>query len=121
MPQRRNNALTHGASQLLCYEPLFGYRLEKFPIKTLRPGSVFAGQAGHLNLKNPVCYVYPLENACTPGDHFSIEQLEIAEAFVAYKPIPFRLPAWQKTVNLCNLLAGAGVIGVLLWRAGNLL
>ena len=71
---------------LLCYEPLFGYALE-LPFRTLRPGSVFAVREG-CNLKNPVCYVYPLENACEPGEHFLVDQQEVAKAFSTYKPIP---------------------------------
>jgi hypothetical protein len=114
MPQARNDALTQGHSQLLCYEPLFGYRLERFPIKALYPGPVLSVREGHLNLKNPACYVYPLVNECEPGDHFSVHQQEAAAAFTAYKPIPFRLPAWQKTANIFNLLAAISVIGVVL-------
>jgi hypothetical protein len=107
-----------GGSQLLCYEPLFGYALEKFPIRTLRPGSVLAVHEGYLNLKNPVCYVYPLENACEPGEHFSVNQQEVAQAFSAYKPLPFRLPAWQKAANIFNLLTLVGMGGVLLVAGG---
>jgi hypothetical protein len=105
MPQRRNDTFVQGSSQLLCYEPLFGYRLEKFPIKTLHVGPVLVGDEGYLNLKNPACYVYPLDNACAPGDHFLVEQLEIATAFSAYKPIPFRLPIWQRAAHVLNLFA----------------
>jgi hypothetical protein len=114
MPPGRNDVLTQGRSQLLCYEPLFGYRLEKFPVKTLRPGPVSAIHEGYLNVKNPVCYVYPLENACEPGDHFSVEQPEVVAAFIAYKPMPFRLPAWQQVANVVNILAIAGIGGFLL-------
>jgi hypothetical protein len=114
MPQGRNDVLVQGGSQLLCYEPLFGYALEKFPIRTLHPGSILAVHEGYLNLKNPACYVYPLENACEPGEHFFVDQQEVAKAFSAYKPLPFRLPAWQKAANVFNLLAAVGSGGVLL-------
>jgi hypothetical protein len=118
MPQGRNDVLVRGGSQLLCYEPLFGYALEKFPIRTLRPGSVLAVHEGYLNLKNPVCYVYPLENACEPGEHFSVTQQEVAQAFSTYKPLPFRLPAWQKAANIFNLFTLVGMGGVLLVAGG---
>jgi hypothetical protein len=118
MPQGRNDVLAQGGSQLLCYEPLFGYALEKFPIRTLRPGSIFAVYEGRLNLKNPVCYVYPLENACEPGEHFLVDQQEVAKAFSAYKPMPFRLPVWQKAANVFNLLTVVGIGGVLLVTGG---
>jgi hypothetical protein len=118
MPQGRNDVLVQGGSQLLCYEPLFGYALEKFPIRTLHPGSILAVREGYLNLKNPACYVYPLENACEPGEHFFVDQQEVAKAFSAYKPLPFRLPAWQKAANVFNLLAVVGSGGVLLVAGG---
>ena len=110
MPPTRNNVLAHGSSQLLCYEPLFGYRLEHFPRKTLRPGLVMATQNGHLNVKNPVCYVYPTVNDCEPGDHFTVSQHAVATSFTQYQPFPFTVPVWQKMANLVNLLALVSVV-----------
>lgn len=109
MPPMRNNVLAHGSSQLLCYEPLFGYRLEHFPLKTLHPGLAMATQNGHLNLKNPVCYVYPTVNGCAPGDHFMVTQRAAATSFTQYQPFPFTLPTWQKAANVLNVLSLANV------------
>jgi hypothetical protein len=72
---------------------------------------------GWLNLKNPVCYVYPAVNACAPGDHFSVHQRQAAEAFVHYRPFPVRLPVRQKLANLFNLGSVAGVAGFLMVAA----
>jgi hypothetical protein len=57
MPPNRNDLMVHGWSQLACYQPIFGYRLESFPLRSLRPGPVYGGgtQAQFINLKNPAC------------------------------------------------------------------
>jgi hypothetical protein len=105
MPLFRNDMLIHGASQLLCYEPLFGYRLEDFPIKTLHPGPAMAENKGVLNIKNPSCYVWPEANDCEPGDHFTVEQKESAKAFLNYRPFPFKMPILQRLANWVNGLS----------------
>ncbi|MBU0986525.1 MAG: hypothetical protein KKH68_04650, partial [Proteobacteria bacterium] len=102
---KRNNLLTRGISQLYCYEALFGYQLEDFPVKSLHPGPAMEEKEGLLNIKNPACYVWPESNNCQPGDHFTVEQKKAAEAFASYRPYPFQMPAIQKTVNLVNGLA----------------
>jgi hypothetical protein len=79
---------------------------------------------GRLNLKNPACYVYPTANGCAPGDHFTVQQRPAAEAFITYRPFPFRLPGWQQAANLLNLMAVGGVLACLIvaltkrWRGG---
>jgi hypothetical protein len=102
---KRNNMLVYGASQLYCYEALFGYRLEDFPVKTLHPGPVLEEKGGVLNIKNPSCYVWPAANHCQPGDHFTVQQKEAAEAFVNYRPFAFQMPAIQQAANWINALA----------------
>ncbi len=97
--------LIHGASQLFCYEPMFGYRLEAFPVKTLHPGPVLEENNGVLNIKNPACYVWPQANDCEPGDHFTKEQEKAAEAFVNYRPFPFQMPTAQIVANWVNALS----------------
>lgn len=105
MPMSRNNMLIHGASQLFCYEPMFGYRLEAFPVKTLHPGPVLEENNGVLNIKNPACYVWPQANDCEPGDHFTKEQEKAAKAFVNYRPFPFQMPTAQIVANWVNALS----------------
>ena len=99
-----NNMLIHNASQLLCYEPLLGYNLEHFPIKSLHPGPVLDEINGVLNIKNPASYVWPEANSCEPGDHFTIDQLEEAMAFVQYRPFHFNMPSLQRFANLFNVV-----------------
>ncbi len=101
--ESRNDLIAYGASQLLCYNSIFGYLLEHFPIKSLHPGPVLSEANGLLNIKNPACYLYPHENGCSPGDHFTVAQRKAAEAFVNYKPYPFNFSATQKVANTVTL------------------
>lgn len=94
-----NDTFVAGISQLSCYNPVFGYRLEKFSRADLRLGPVLDERDGYLNLKNPACYVFPKENGCRPGDRFRAEQIEDARAFVAYRPYAFRISTRQQVAN----------------------
>lgn len=116
-----------GISRLTCYEPMFGYRLEAFPRKSLHPGPVNAVTNGHLNLKNPVCYVFPKANSCIPGEQFSIASSEQADKFASYKKYDFALPGMQIVMDYLSLsgilvcmmailLAGLGRVYLLLKR-----
>jgi len=94
-----DNLLAKGVSQMICYEPVFGNSMERFPAKALRLGPVMDKRDGYLNLKNPSCYLYPLENGCLPGDNFKVNQTEQAELFASYKPFSFAVSWPQKAAN----------------------
>lgn len=115
IPLHRNNALVEGASQLLCYEPLFGYRLESFPKGFMVPGMVSWVKDGYFNLKNPACYVFGDANNCKPGDHFSVTQANSAKAFVNYQPFDFSAPGWWSIANWAALCLFAAIL--LVWVA----
>ena len=114
MPPNRNDLMVQGWSQLACYQPVFGYRLESFPLRPLRPGPVYGG--GTINLKNPVCYVFPEENQCTPGDHFSVNESAKVELFRHYKPYEFVEPLYARIANWLSLFAMILVLACLGWR-----
>ena len=85
---------------------MFGYSLERLPFGPLEPGPALAQPApGWLNVKNPACYVYPLENACAPGAHFSTARRDDAGRFLAYRPFPFAQPARQDLADAITLAA----------------
>ncbi len=69
-----DHVFTKGISNATCYEPVFGYRLENFPIKSIRSGDVTVLRNGTYGLINPACYVYPAENNCVAGDRFTAAQ-----------------------------------------------
>ena len=113
VPLWRNDSMVLGGSQLFCYEPIFGYGLEEFPIEQLRPGATLESQGGVLNLKNPACYLYGAENSCQPGEHFTVEQMNSARTFLNYQPFDYKIPFIQKFSNIINQVVIALVIFVL--------
>jgi hypothetical protein len=104
-PTQVNADFAFGISRLRCYEPMFGYRLEAFPIKTLHAGPVSDVTDGRLNLKNPACYVYPKVNACEPGDQFKVDEKVQAERFASHRPYQFKLPMRQVVLDYVSLIA----------------
>ncbi len=110
----RNDLLTRGISPIGCYEAIFGYRLEWFPKRELRPGRTLAAASGRLNLLNPACFAFPEANHCRPGDRFSAAERENAELFVRYRPFPFERPASQQLADLANLSGLSGLVAFLL-------
>lgn len=108
----RNDAMTKGYSQLACYNPAFGYRLEVFPFKDLHPGPILSETGGHLNIKNPACYVWPVENGCAPGDHFLVSQRPQAEAFSSYRPFAFNKSRLQQTADTVTIVALVTLCGL---------
>jgi hypothetical protein len=124
-PDRRverdaNNAIADGHAQLYCYQPMFGYQLQTFPVGSLHAGPVTdMSPAGTLNLKNPACYLFPGANNCRPGDEFRSDQASMAASFATYAPVPFARPALQIAagwVNLLALIVSVIALPVLLWR-----
>jgi hypothetical protein len=100
-----NDTFINGVSQVFCYNPVFGYRHEKFSSENLQAGSIFSEQNGFLNLKNPACYVYPKENSCRPGDRFRADQKDQVQNFVNYRPFDFNISTGQRYSNLLTKLS----------------
>ena len=85
-----NAQLAEGISPMRCYNPIYGYRLEKLGNVRLFPGPVDAiADDGSLNLTNPACLLFPDENQCQPWDRFKAEQYHEAGQFAAYRPFDF--------------------------------
>lgn len=85
-----NAQLAEGTSPMRCYNPIYGYRLEKLGNERLSPGPVDAiAPDGSLNLINPACLLFPEENQCQLWDSFKAEQRHEAEQFAAYRPFEF--------------------------------
>ncbi len=114
---QRNSALVRGASQLHCYEPAFGYARERFPRGALHEGPLDDAPPGTLNLKNPACYLWPAENACTPGSPFTAAQVPQARAFVARRRWTFATSTRQRVAWAVTAAAWAALFGALLWLA----
>ncbi|ABW67270.1 hypothetical protein [Desulfosudis oleivorans] len=115
----RNDTMTDHQSQMFCYDSIFGYFLETFPFRGIRPGPVLAAENGYLNIKNPACFVFPEANGCRPGDHFRVDQIEDAYAFTRYQPFPFKVSFLQRVAN--GITGGAVavvflVFGMVCWQ-----
>jgi hypothetical protein len=106
--------MVNGVSQIFCYQPLFGYRLENFRAAPLRVGGVIVHGGQSINAKNPACYLFPAENACSPGDHFAMVAKKEAVTFLSYRPFAFWQPYRQKLATRLSLIAMIGIIVALL-------
>jgi hypothetical protein len=105
-------SLAHCATSAVCYEPIFGYRLEHFPGVPVSPGPITtAGDT--LNLRNPACYVFPAENGCRPGANFSRNQQAQAAAFLQYRAFTFAEPLSQRVANWLSVLTLIGSVATL--------
>ncbi|MCB1646042.1 MAG: hypothetical protein KDI36_11345 [Pseudomonadales bacterium] len=104
------DSLIRGASQLVCNEPLLGYRLELFRFDKVVQGGVFARRDGAFNFYRPECLQFPDANQCAPGDRFSYEAAAGLRALTSYQRYDFPLPWWQQLANRISLLALLGVM-----------
>jgi len=114
---RYDHAFLSGASNALCYEPLFGYRLERYSFGSLRPGGIGPPRPdGTLNLKNPACYVYPEANGCAPGDHFREEQTQLVADLLDRKPVVLAASSRRKAADAAAMI-GTAISAVLIGAA----
>ncbi|NNE38906.1 MAG: hypothetical protein HKN08_11420 [Gammaproteobacteria bacterium] len=102
---QRNDVLVIGMSQLICYEPVFGYDLEDFPENNLQTGSIVLETDGKLNVNNPACMVYPEVNQCLPGDSFMLEDRQQVNLFASYKSHDFMLPVAQDRLTYLSIFS----------------
>ena len=105
--QGRDEMMGFGMSQINCNESLFGYLHEDFKKKGLLQINTAVTNLSNerYNMKNPACYVFPEENNCSPGDHFTFEQKEELMSFVSYKGFDFNMTKEQHIFNWLSLIA----------------
>lgn len=116
MPQQRNEMfIVKGHSSLLCYNPVFGYRLELFSRKGLKIGPATQEESGRLNFKNPACYQFPLDNPCQANGQFTLSQKAELENLLAYHPFAFVKSERQRLAD--GFASVGGVIMALLVAA----
>ena len=111
-PVGRDDVMTVNVSQLRCYQPQFGYYLERFPLAGLAGGSIYTEKNGFLNLKNPACYSESVANGCEPGTQFRVSELGSARALASYGSYA---PYFSFRQRLANGLSFATVLGALAW------
>ena len=117
--KQRNDNFKLGFSSYFCYQPIFGYTLQKFPkqnlifnkkIKISDDKSLLTGDINlnnntdTLNFLNPSCFLFPGENNCNPGDLFKKSQINNLNKFLKYKKIQFKKPLIQSISDYISLL-----------------
>lgn len=98
-----DDLMVHGLSHLLCYQPLFGYQMEKFPLGNLHLGRAVDLTDGIYNFRNPSCYVFPELNKCRPGDNFREGEEKDLAVFLDYGPLRYREPEYMQTARVLSL------------------
>ena len=102
---QRDDELASGGSELLCYEPMFGYHLEWFPILGTRPGDPFQLVNGAFDFKYPAAFLYPDRAQRAAGEGFRLDERAELEAFLRYEPLAFDWPVTHRIACALNLLA----------------
>ncbi|MGC6519119.1 MAG: hypothetical protein ACON37_03725 [Candidatus Puniceispirillaceae bacterium] len=111
-----DHIFTRGSSNALCYEPMFGYRLEALQKNHLRISTInVPDDDGFLVLKNPACYVYPGENECRPGTHFKATEWDRVKRFVNYQDFGAHVPMHRRVLNWLGGLSLLLVVGLSVW------
>lgn len=87
-----------GVTSVRCHEPLFGYGGEH-QISSVVPGSVYAVEDEVFNMHNPVCFQYPKENSCSPGDRIAISDRENFENFLRGEKVTWRISPLQRIAD----------------------
>ena len=114
----RNDAFYFSYSPLMCYQPLFGYNLEKLSKKNIKfhskkilgEGSILyysniKQNNRKLTIFNPSCFLFPKENECSPGDVFKSDEYENLIKFLNYKKIDFKQNKIQFISNYVSLFS----------------
>jgi hypothetical protein len=115
MAPERQNGLVQGFSTLFCYQPIFGYRLEKYPFGKIRLDAAMAVRDGVRNFKNPACYVYPGANQCRPGDQFTEAQGDALSRFLDYRAYPFKKPLYAIAADWVGIFTAIMCVTLLGW------
>ena len=114
----KNDMFFFSFSPLLCYQPIFGYGLEKLNAsqiifnskKILEDNSLMYysdkldKKDDHFMLFNPSCFLFPKENNCLPGDTFLITEKENLLNFASYKKFPFKQKKIQIFFNYISIV-----------------
>ena len=117
--KQRNDHFKNEGSSYFCYQPIFGYELEKFPKNNLSfdkkinisndisllTGDVQVNKsAENFNFLNPTCFLFPDENECKPGDLFTKDQEINLLNFLKYKKIIFKKNMIQNISDYISLI-----------------
>ena len=116
----RNDFFSDNISSLFCYQPIFGYSLQKFPkdklilnkkIK-LKNSNLLIGDLNisknsneNFNFLNPSCLIFPNANDCKAGDLFKVSDENNFKNFINYKKINFKKNKLQIISDIITLIS----------------
>ena len=126
----KNDMFFYGFSPLTCYQPIFGYGLEKLNAnkivfnskKILQDNSYLLysnkldKKDGHFIFFNPSCFLFPKENNCLPGDTFRISEKEKLIKFANYKKFEFKQNKFQIVSNYISIFTFIGCLLYLIYN-----
>ena len=105
------DAMSHRASSLHPYEPLFGYYLETFK-PAIHVGDIDEEQDGWFNMTNPASLVFPELNGLQPFDRIRASDRQSLERFASRQQPDWRVPPLFRWLNLIALAALAMCVGL---------
>ena len=117
----KNDLFFSSYSPLTCYQPIFGYGLEKLDASKIifnnkhlfKDGSYilysnkFDIKENNFSFFNPSCFIFPEENNCLPGDTFKISEKEKLSKFTKYNKFIFEQNKFQKISNFISFIVFA--------------
>ena len=126
----KNDMFFFSYSPLSCYQPIFGYWLEKLNMKKIVFNSkhdwdnnsyfLYSNKLdekdGHYMFFNPSCFLFPKENNCLPGDTFKISDREKLIKFTNYNKFEFKQNKLQIVSNYVSILTVMGCLLYLMYH-----
>ncbi len=116
--RNRNDAFYYSFSPLFCYQPIFGYGLEKLKTKNIKFDSrkilndksiLYYSNINEskntITFFNPSCFLFPKENNCLPGDIFQDDEKQNLIKFLNYEKLNFNLSKIQIISNYISLIS----------------
>ena len=116
--RNRNDAFYYSFSPLFCYQPIFGYGLEKLNTNNIKFDSreilddksiLYYSNIKELKNKitffNPSCFLFPEENNCLPGDIFKVDEKQNLMKFLNYEKFEFNFSKVQIVSNYISLIS----------------
>ena len=114
----KNDLFFTSYSPLTCYQPIFGYGLEKLDARKIvfnykqvfkddsyfLYSNKFDKKDNNFTFFNPSCFLFPKENNCLPGDTFKVSEKGKLSKFTSYNKFEFEQNKLQKISNFVSII-----------------
>jgi len=108
-----SRAMKRGVSNLMPYDPIFGYNLTYFHSE-LKVGSVWEVSDGYYNMTNPSGFVFPEVNGTRPFERIRVDDGENLKLFTMHLQPNWKIPVYQQFFDWISGLSVIGTAGVIL-------